>query len=126
MSRLGHLDHEIHDARRPRSLRRLWLMVGAVVVVFAAIGVNGQIERSHRTVRAEATIEALIRQQPATFVAATYLIYYSFEADGAPIHRSTMLKASQWFLDDRTGIVCYDPNDLNNEILLRPDESCPG
>lgn len=101
-------------------------MVGAVIVVFAAIGVNGQIERSHRTVRAEATIEALIRQQPATFVAAAYLIYYSFEVDGIVMHRSTMLKASQWYSDDHTGIVCYDPNDLGNEILLRPYETCPG
>jgi hypothetical protein len=101
-------------------------MVGAVLVVFAAVGVNGQVERSHRTGRAEATVEALVRQQSATFVSGAYVIEYSFEVDGTVVHRSTMLKTSQWSSEDRTGIVCYDPNDLTNQILLPPDESCPG
>jgi len=99
-------------------------MLGLLLIVLVAVAVVGQLEASHRTARADATIDAVIRQQSATFVSAAYVISYSFVIDGTTVHRSTMRKASQWAYDDRTGIVCYDPNDPNNQILLHPGESC--
>lgn len=101
-------------------------MLGLLLVVLLALGVVGALEASHRTARADATIEAVVRQQTATFVSSAYLIDYSFVANGATLHRSTMRKSSQWSYDDRAGIVCYDPNDPNNQILLHPEQSCPG
>jgi hypothetical protein len=90
------------------------------------LAIVGQVEKSHRTAQVTAKIDALIRQQRATFVSDAYVIYYSFQANGVTISRSTVVGASQWSNDDRTGIVCYDPTDTNNQILLRPDQKCPG